>query len=249
MRIHSLFSSSSGNSCLISTDKISILIDLGVSYKRLKEAMGDVEPEAVFITHEHGDHISGAGVFGRKTGKSIYLPERCFMEKQASFNKCDVIYHEAGTSTTLEDLKITSFSTKHDVADSVGYVIEDLSNGKKFGYLTDTGSFTRLIRHSLKGCDAYLLEADYDTETLWGHHEYDIILKGRIDGPYGHLSNAQVLDFIDEDLDLDSVEWLMFGHLSSKTNNEELLLSEANTRFPEHKDLFRIAPTKEPLLL
>lgn len=248
MFVHSLYSSSAGNACRVYNDETSILIDAGVSYKKLAKIAGEgFAPDALFITHEHGDHIAGAGVLGRKTGCPIYLPQASYMEKQATFEKCSTHYIEGGSVTTIGDFEVLAFSTRHDSHASVGYVVTEISTSKQFGYLTDTGSFSKLMKKSLHGCDAYLLEADYDLQELEDYEDYADVHKERIRGPWGHLGNDQTLDFIDECIDLENTQWILLGHLSPRTNSPALLLGQVQERFVHAIHKFKIAPTEEPL--
>jgi len=250
MEIHSLYSSSSGNSCCITSGETSVFIDAGVSYKRLQKVAGDnISPKAVFITHAHGDHVSGAGVLGRKTQATLYMPHQVHTKKEGLFKNCDVKHIMGGDDLTIDHLHIKAYSTRHDSDGSVGYVITDTKTGKRFGYLTDAGSFSKVMKTALLDCDAYLLEADYDEKLLEEYDGYDVILKQRIAGPWGHLSNTQTLDFIEEAIDLNKVQWIIFGHLSSRTNSPDVILSAVKKRFPLFSDKFGVAPTKEPLFI
>jgi phosphoribosyl 1,2-cyclic phosphodiesterase len=248
MKVHSLYSSSSGNSCKIESETSTVLIDAGVSYKKLEKAAGKgFSPAATFITHAHADHICGAGVLGRKTDTTLYMPEAVFENKQALFKNCKVEYIKEGDDVTVGDLNVKAFSTRHDSEGSLGYVVTHTPTEKKFGYLTDAGSISKIMKTSLLGCSAYLLEADYDETLLENYEEYDVMLKERISGPWGHLSNRQILDFIDESLELSDIQWIIFGHLSSRTNTPELILKQASERFPLFKMKFGVAPTEKSL--
>jgi phosphoribosyl 1,2-cyclic phosphodiesterase len=249
MKVKSIYSSSSGNTCHISNDNTSILIDCGVSYKRLM-ADGEFPVDALFITHEHSDHVAGAGVLGRKVSMPIHIHEHSYEHVQAKiFKKCDELinYIEGGDIVTVGDFSVEAFTTRHDSKNGgLGYIITDTSTGKKFGYLTDTGSITKMMESKLAGCDAYLLEADYDETLLAMYEGYDEILKERIGGPYGHLSNDQIMDCIENCIkdEFDKVQWILFGHLSDKTNTPELVKEAFCTKFPEFKNIY-IAPHEE----
>jgi len=248
MKVHSLFSGSSGNAFRVFSDTSDILIDAGVSYKRLCEANGgDLLPQALFITHDHGDHVGGAGVLGRKAKCPVYIPEASYSAKEKIFKDCDVRFIAGGDSVTVGDFIVTAFSTRHDSQASVGYVVTEKSTGIKCGYVTDTGSFNKVMREALKNCDVYLLEANYDEKSMDDFEDYDPIHKERVKGPFGHLSNEQIMDFVDDTLELEKVSHIMFGHLSRNTNTPELVMGEAETRFPKHLNLFSTAPHTEPL--
>jgi len=250
MYVHSLFSSSRGNACLIYNDKTSILIDVGVSYKKLVDAAPNkFKPNAVFITHEHSDHIAGAGILGRKMQCPIYMPKASYLVKESKFNDCIINHIEGGEAVDIGNFVITAFSTRHDAEASIGFTIYEKTTKKKLGIMADSGSFGPVMVNALKDCNAYFLEADYDTASLWAFEDYVQEHKERVDSPFGHMSNQQVLDFIENFIDLKNVVFVLLGHLSPRTNSPELLQTQLKQRFPQAMDKFIIAPTEKPLLL
>ena len=179
------------------------------------------------------DHISSAGIVGRKTGCQIYLPTKSYEAKESLFKDCTVNTIDGGNSFEVGEFNISAFSTRHDSKASVGYVLEEKSTMKKFGFLTDTGTVTKLMRDALSGCNAYFVESDYDEEELEKCAEYDEILKDRIRNPFGHLSNQQSLDFINTYVDLNSTSWVAMGHLSKHTNSPEVLRGRIEYKIPK----------------
>jgi phosphoribosyl 1,2-cyclic phosphodiesterase len=248
VKIKILASSSEGNCTHIYTKKASILIDAGISAKRLFNLSGSKEFDAIFISHEHLDHVRGLGPIGRKTGAKIYIHQLVHKKIESKLEGCEVVLWDPGTEIIVEDLKINNFSTRHDSIYSYGFTIEETS-GKKLGYLTDTGSWTKLMGEKLKGCSAYIIEADYDSEMLAEYEGYDEFLKERIASPWGHLGNDQTMELI-KFLDIKSPEFLIFAHLSPRTNSPDLVLQKAYENFPDwDKSKFLIAPTEESLEL
>jgi phosphoribosyl 1,2-cyclic phosphodiesterase len=247
MIVHPLFSSSAGNATLIYNDDGQILIDAGVSFKSLVDtAKVDIALDAVFITHEHIDHVRGAGIVGRKTMAPVYITKPSYDKKPDLFDGCDVQFISGGDVVETKGFKVEPFSTRHDSKASLGYIITDKINEKKFGYITDTGSFSKLMLVTLVGCNAYLVEADYDEQMLLDYDDYDQYLKDRIMGPWGHLSNDQAINFIKTVIDLDAVEWILLGHISVRTNTQEKVLSAVKAAFPNYIDKFKCAPLEEP---
>lgn len=250
MRVRPLYSSSSGNACKVETDNTVLLIEAGVSYKKLVEANGtDILPDAVFITHSHGDHINGAGVLGRKTGAPLYMLRESFVKKEKLFNDCDVKFIKHGDKITIGDFEISVFDTRHD-RPSVGFVITETKTGKKFGYVTDTGGIGKIVKNAISECDAYLLETDYDEEELEKTAEYDDVLKERIRSPFGHLGTQQTLDYVNENINLEKVAWILFGHISTITNSPELVRARLKNSIDiKYQDKFYLAPQDIDLIL
>ncbi len=251
MNIYVLASGSSGNGTLIEHNGKFLMIDAGIALKEfmnLFQTLGT--PEALFITHSHSDHIKSAGAIGRKIKIPIYLHSANYEKKQKIFNNVKVQFIDPGIKDPVklfnDEIQISPFSTQHDCEACVGYIIEDLIANKKFCYLTDTGSFTRLMYDKTKDCDAYLIETDYDEELLEQTPEYDDLLKQRIRSDFGHLSNQQVIEFC-KNLDLDKVQFITLVHLSKITNNHKRVRELFDEAFPLHKDKFFIEPLNKKL--
>lgn len=244
MQIKTLFTGSSGNCTLIKNDTTQILIEAGVPFVKVDEKLENKSIDAIFISHEHGDHIKCAGVLGRKFNCPIYLPEMCYEKKQDLFKNCNIHFINGGDTIDIKDFSLKIFSTRHDAVASVDFTITDKLSNKKFGYLTDTGAYTKLIRDELQGCDAYLLECDYDEEEL-DKCDYEDELKARIMSPWGHLSNQKTLDFVKETMDMEKVGGILLAHLSQKSNSPEIVRKRISERFEQRfLDKFIIAPAE-----
>lgn len=257
MEITTLASSSEGNCTKIWVCGTTILIDCGISKKRIF-ADGEFDVDAVFITHDHSDHISGVNVLYKKTGCTIYVHQHVVESRPHRFDAVapeDLVYIQPGQTIRLGKLDggkldITGFSTKHDSAYSMGFVIEESRyGGKKLGYLTDTGMITRSIQKALEGCNAYFIEADYEENELIKYADYSIELKDRIRGNFGHLSNSQAVDFISKNVNMELVEFVIFGHLSPRTNSPKILTKHLEESFPNYVNKFKIAPMEGSLTL
>lgn len=238
MKINFLYSSSSGNATVVesTSGNTKIQIDAGVSYKKLKEAyQKDLDINALFITHDHSDHIKNAGIVARKTNCEVYLPEPAYLNKKDLFDNCSFSYITGGNITEINELEVLAFSTRHDSPGSVGYTVFDKESKLKFGFLTDTGVITKVIKNALYDCDAFFIESDYDVEGLEKCEEYDEFLKERIKGAYGHLSNQESLEFIKTGSS-DKLQWAALGHLSKHTNTPETLQKRIEEIVPTLKD-------------
>ena len=195
INLYPLFSSSSGNMYLIESENTNILIDIGVTYKKVKDALNHFgkEPsniDAIFITHEHSDHIKGLNLFV-KNNPSVPI--------YASFGTCEYIKSiltSAGIPTdsiiTLSDeiiiknITVNYFNTSHDAVDPVGYKIS--CGDKSVTIATDLGVMTNDVFSYLKNCSLPVIETNYDKEMLLAG-KYPFEIKRRISGPFGHLSN------------------------------------------------------------
>ncbi len=228
MRLCSLYSGSSGNCIYIGSDQANILIDVGVSTKKVVEALQNVEikPEeidAVLITHEHSDHIGGLGVFLRKYGIPVYGTAKTLeaVLNYKNIGKVDTgLFHSIHPeeSFLIRDVYVKAISTWHDAVDPVCYTVSD--GNKKISVATDLGDFDSHIIDSLSGSDAMLIEANHDIRML-EVGPYPYVLKQRILGKYGHLSNERGGQLVRELLN-DHIKGIYLGHLSKENNYPDL---------------------------
>lgn len=225
IRFCPLFSGSSGNSTYLSCGSTAVLVDAGGNCKRITQAlerMGQslARLNAIFITHEHSDHVSALKV----------LLKRCSVPVYGSVQTLEyLIYHDllpAGTVVeemeglvTLPDFSVTAFDTPHDSEHSLGYRF-DCADGRSVGVATDMGCYTETVHSHLCGCDLVLLESNYDPRMLESS-SYPYYLKRRIRSERGHLSNDCCAAAASR-LVQSGTTRLVLAHLS-KENNYELL--------------------------
>ena len=225
MKFCSLFSGSSGNCIFVGTDQVKILIDAGVSGSKIAGALQEIgeDPEdlsAIFVTHEHSDHVAGAGIVSRKYNVPIYATDKTWQAMARSLGKIlpeNKKVLEAGSHMMLGDMEIKNFSIPHDAADPVAYSFQ--AEGKRVSVATDMGCVTQEVRDNITGSDLILLESNHDVDMLQ-NGSYPYPLKQRILGDKGHLSNIVAADFL-TDLALGGTSIFFLGHLSQENNTPE----------------------------
>ena len=228
MKLCSIASGSSGNCICVGSDKTTLLVDVGISKKKVEEGLNTIDMtgrdvNGILVTHEHSDHIKGLGVFVRKYEVPVYATPGTIEEikRCSSLGKLpEGIFRpiEADENFEIEDLKVEPFTISHDAAQPVGYRIRH--QDKSVGIATDLGKYTDYIVEKLAGSDVLLLEANHDVNMLQvGPYPY--YLKRRILGERGHLSNELAGRLLCELLH-DNLKSVMLGHLSKENNYEKL---------------------------
>lgn len=228
MRMCSIASGSSGNCIYIGSENNHILIDAGISGKRVEAGLKELELKGtdvngILITHEHSDHIKGLGVLARKYEIPIYATPGTAaavreMDGLGKINGELFVEIQADTPFDIGDLKISPFSISHDAAEPVAYRIT--CEGRSAAVATDLGVYTDYTVDHLKELDVLLLEANHDIHMLEvGNYPY--YLKRRILGDRGHLSNELSGRLLGELLH-DKFKMVMLGHLSKENNYEKL---------------------------
>lgn len=226
MRFCSLYSGSTGNSLLVQGNETKILVDAGVSAKKITEALTSINIEmkeinAIIITHEHIDHIRSLGTLAKKYNIPVYANLRTWngIENEKNIIKIeDKNYFKIGKEFEIGDLTIKPFSTSHDAMDSCGFTITN--DNKKISIATDLGEVTNEVIENIKESKFLLLESNYEPELL-KFCSYPYILKSRIAGNKGHLSNHEAGKTISKLIDY-GLKNVMLGHLSKESNFPEL---------------------------
>jgi len=231
MKFSVLASGSGGNACYIETAGTGILIDAGLSATEIIRRMRMIGADpaalkALVITHEHTDHIRGAGPLARRLGVPVYI-NTATRKKAAKVlgNITKAISFHPGQSITINDLVVETFTKSHDAADPVGLIIS--LNEVRLGLITDLGHSTRLIEHRLRDCQGLIIEFNHD-ENMLLNGPYPLGLKRRIRGPEGHLSNHEggaLLGILAHE----SLRYVVLAHLSQKNNSSALAYEKAES--------------------
>lgn len=230
MKIYNLYSGSEGNSTLIESGGCRILIDCGKSCLALCRALAEcgVRPEtvdALFITHEHSDHISAAEIFSKKYRKPIHItaPSATALRENAT---AAAVVHGLCFTETVGDMTITSVPLPHDSAAHVGYVITT-ADGDSAAVATDMGHITKECVDALRGRRHVVLESNHDRDMLISG-SYPYYLKKRILSQTGHLSNAAAAKFAAYLAENGAVD-ITLAHLSKENNTPEIALEASGT--------------------
>lgn len=242
MKLCSIASGSSGNCTFVGNENTKLLIDAGVSGKKIENGLNSIDVKAedlqgILVTHEHGDHICGLGVMARRFNTPIYAtPETIHamlhMKNVGRIPEELFRYVTPDTSFYINDILVEPFSTSHDASNPVCYTFS--SGGHKVGMATDLGKFDDYIISKLYGSEILLLEANHDVNMLMvGGYPY--YLKQRILGDKGHLSNELSAQLI-KSLLHENLKHITLAHLSEENNYEELAYETVRLELNEHFD-------------
>lgn len=229
MRLTAIASGSSGNCIYIGSDTTHLLVDVGISGKRVEEGVNTLgldmrDIDGILITHEHSDHIAGLGVMARRYGIPIFATpgtKEAILSPQAKIGDIDEsliceIYPD--DKLTIKDIEINPMRISHDAADPVAYRFKN--ENKRAAVVTDLGTYNEYTVESLRGMNALFLEANHDVNMLQvGPYPY--YLKKRILGERGHLSNESAGRLLSE-LMHDDLKTVFLSHLSKENNIPEL---------------------------
>lgn len=228
MRMCSIASGSSGNCIYVGSTATHVLIDAGISCKRIEEGLKELElcgrdMDGIFVTHEHSDHVAGLCVLARKYHIPIYASEGtiAWMKRDAKLGTLEEeLFHsvKSDEKLTIKDLVINPMTISHDAVQPLAYRVS--YGGTKVAVCTDLGYFNDYTVESLRGLNALLIEANHDVNMLQvGRYPY--YLKQRILGNKGHLSNENSGRLLSR-IAHDGLQSVLLGHLSQDNNLPEL---------------------------
>jgi phosphoribosyl 1,2-cyclic phosphodiesterase len=226
IRFSVLASGSTGNAIYIETDQQRLLIDCGLSSRKMEGLFQKInrdpsQLDGLLVTHEHSDHIKGLGAFARRYQTPIYANEKTWkaMEDAVGTLSTDQKFiFPTGTVKTFGDIDVESFQVSHDAAEPMFFVFHH--GGKRLALATDLGYVSERIKKIIDGADAYILEANHDIQMLLaGRYPWNV--KRRILGDSGHISNEDAGEAL-ADVFSDRTKQVYLAHLSKDNNMKEL---------------------------
>jgi phosphoribosyl 1,2-cyclic phosphodiesterase len=229
LRLRVLGSGSDGNATLVEGGGARVLLDAGLGPRQLAERLVEagVDPasvDAVFVTHEHGDHARGAVAFSARWGVPLAGTRGTF--QAAGFARAKLPGFEPiapGETRAVRRLAVRAVAVPHDAASPLAFVLS--AGASSLGHATDLGHLSRGLVEAFQGCDALLVESNYDPAML-RDGPYPWLLKERILGPLGHLSNGDVGRLLEKGLG-GACRLVVLAHLSKRNNHPELALQAA----------------------
>ncbi|PID61210.1 MAG: MBL fold metallo-hydrolase [Gammaproteobacteria bacterium] len=222
LAVAALGSGSSGNAILLKSRETTLLVDCGFTMKELVARMAGlgVSPtgiDGVLVSHEHGDHVKGAGPLSRRFDLPVYCTHGTWRQSRDNRFARVELFH-AHEPFTIGDIIVDPFPTPHDAAESCQFVFE--SGGTRFATVTDLGMTTPHVKAKLAGINGLVVECNYD-EHMLRTGPYPPSLQARIRSSYGHLGNVQAAELLAE-LDHAHLYHILLGHLSEKNNTGEV---------------------------
>jgi phosphoribosyl 1,2-cyclic phosphodiesterase len=223
--IASLNSGSNGNCYFIENGEDAVLIDAGLSCRETEKRMKRLglkmeHVRALFITHEHSDHIRGVEGISKKYQLPVYINEATLKHSRLGISKALVRNFQPNEAIAVGGLSVLPFPKLHDAIDPHSFLVE--GNGITIGVLTDIGDVCEHVIRNFKQCDAVFLEANYDDDML-EQGRYPVFLKNRIKSEKGHLSNVQALELLLAHKS-PALSHVFLAHLSKDNNSPELAL-------------------------
>lgn len=234
MRYCSVASGSSGNCHFIEAGGVRVMVDVGLSMKAIEANLlsRDIRPEtiqAIFVTHEHSDHVKGVGAWARRYNIPVFATEGTWHGMEHSMGKirpekCYSI--RPGHGYRMGELRIEPFLIYHDANEPVGYSFT--AGTEKLVVMTDTGMVSSEMREMLQGCQIAVVECNHDIEMLMGG-SYPLALKRRIRSNLGHLSNEDCAHLLAELIPANPDCDFLLAHLSKENNTPELAMETVLT--------------------
>ena len=236
MKIKVLASGSKGNCSLIETASTRFLIDIGITYQRLKRELEKmnlnlIDIDAILLTHAHNEHTSGLKVLLKHTTFKIYTNKDIIKELTLDIDKERIELYDS--IMHLNNTELTIFKTSHDAKGSVGFLITD--DESSLVYITDTGYLNRKYFPLLTNKNIYYIESNHDEKMLMDG-PYPYYLKQRILSDEGHLSNDRTAKYLKK-LVGDATKYIILAHLSEHNNKEEIAYNTSREALKDREDI------------
>lgn len=240
MEVCALSSGSSGNCFYVGRENSGILVDCGISCKRVEERMSLIGKKVenikgVFVTHEHSDHIKGIDVFSRKFNIPIFATQSLIKNNFLCSNTDLINNIKVGDNMNIDGMEIFSFSKIHKAIEPLGFTIIDSKNGKKVSIITDAGHVCKNIIENVSDANAIFLESNHDPEML-ENGPYPYFLKKWVGGNDGHLSNNQSALCLLENAKR-KMKNIVLCHLSEQNNTPKIALNTHKNMLRHRMDL------------
>lgn len=255
IRFSVLASGSTGNAFYIESKKERILVDAGLSGKKIDQLFNGIQVDpsnltGILVTHEHTDHIKGLGIIARKYNLPIYANEKTWKAMEGSIGKLSLdqkFHFGMGETKTFSDMDIESFGVSHDAAEPMFFTFRH--DGKKVALVTDVGYVSEHIKKTVEGANAYIFEANHDVGMLrMGRYPWNI--KRRILGDSGHVSNEDA-GYALADIIGNETKRIYLAHLSQDNNMKDLARMSVDSLLQERGikiDLFDTDPNSPTAL-
>ena len=223
VRVCVLGSGSAGNCTFLATERTRLLVDVGFSFREIKNRLKKIGEDvaridAVLLTHEHSDHVAGLITVAKRLRKPIYVTP--LTESRLDWGEVEPVLEKfrAGERLVVGDIEADSFTIPHDAVDPVAFAFRIA--GLKLGVVTDLGYMPESVKHAIRGCHLLVLESNHDLDML-KVGPYPWFVKQRVMSRVGHLSNHAVSQFLEADYDRQS-QVLVLAHLSEQNNHPEI---------------------------
>lgn len=225
VEICNLASGSNGNCYYVGTGSAAVIVDAGVYHSRLVERMDkaglDISKiRAIFVSHEHHDHVGGARVISKRLMVPVYATPHTFSAIHKRHQPADFRPLEHDSVVDIEGIRVWTFPKSHDAADPVSFRIE--AGGHSIGVMTDIGVVDERVRSHFSMCDACFLESNYDLQML-RTGPYPYYLRQRVESDRGHLSNDQAVELVSGYAG-DNLSHIVLSHISADNNTSEKVL-------------------------
>lgn len=227
LEICAIASGSNGNCYYIGNKKDAILVDAGISCKQIllrlqTKELNPAKIKAVFISHEHGDHMRGARVLAKRLQVPVYITAKTYNAAYKNLRPDYPKFFNPDSEISIGEFTVFPFLKNHDAAEPCSFRVEYA--GKNIGVFTDIGTPCENVVSHVKKCNALFLETNYDEKMLW-EGRYPYLLKRRIASEHGHLSNSQAFELLNEHGGVD-LECVFLSHLSKENNSPEIAFNE-----------------------